>query len=877
MRFYRSLLRLLPASFRDEYGEELMRVFARELRDASGLVGRMALSLRAAADVLGTAAKVHADILGQDLRQSARTLLRSPGFSAATIIITALGVGATTAAFTLTDYVLLRPLPFPDADRLVKIWEAAPTRPANLRTLAGTNQVPPALYFGWKDFAKSFESIGAFATASANLTGNGEPERLDGAAVSYDALPTVGIAPAIGRPIAAADDESGAPCVVLISDALWQRQFSGDRSALGSRIRLDEEMCEVIGIMPRWFEFPSRTTQFWRPIRFTPDSPSNFNNHAFGVIARRRADVSFDQASAELAALAPQIEKRSAEQRPNARAAMIELRDEINPQSRTLLLAMAGAAGCLLLIACTNLASLTVARANARSRELAVRTALGAGRRRLTRQLLTESVVLATLGGASGIAVALAAIPTAVRLVPTNLPIAAAPAADWRMLTIAALATLGTGIGFGVLPALRAARSATADGLRESGRTGSSHRTTRVRNALVITQVATSIVLLVGAGLLIRALVRVQATPAGFSTDGVLTMRTFLPWSTYGAQSTRTEFYRQVLDALHGVPGVKAAAYTSYLPMTMRGGVWAVTIPGRAVDPDRPEMASSRFVTSRFFEAMGIPLVAGRAFTEADSEKAQPVAIVSQTFVTRYLGGGEAIGRTFDFFLAGTRSIVGVVGDVKFRGLERNSEPQVYLPHQQQGDNRVLGYIPKDLVVRLDSNHADKGAMDRLMPAIRRIIRNADPDQPISDVQPLAAILGGETVGRVVQVRVLGAFAALSVLLAAVGLYGLLAFVVSTRRREFGVRLALGARPRQVLTQVARQGLVLGATGVLVGLAAAYGVGRWLESVLAGVSPADTFTLAMAAIVSLTMCCAGSLIPALRASRINPRDAIQSE
>ena len=877
MRTYRLLLRLLPASFRDEYGEELTRVFAHERRNASGAGARIALWLRAVVDVMVTAVRVHLDMLRQDLRHSARSLLRSPGFSAATIVVIALGVGATTAAFTLTDYVLLRPLPFPDSDRLVKIWQAAPTRPRNLRSIAGTNGVSPALYLGWKDLSKSFESMGAFGAASANLTGNGEPERLDGADLSFDTLPTLGIAPAIGRTLTSDDDQSGAACVTLISDSLWRRRFGADRSALGSRLRLDDESCEVIGVMPRRFDFPTRTTDFWRPLRLAPAAASNFGNNYLGVIAKLHRGTSFEQASGELEALAPAIEKRSPEQRPNARAAMIELRDEINNQSRTLLLAMAGAAGCLLLIACTNLASLTIARATTRSRELAVRTALGAGRRRLTRQMLTESVVLAILGGTAGGMIALAAIPTVVRLVPTALPIAETPAADLRMLAIATLATLATGIGFGVFPAQRAARKAAADGLRETSRTGASRRTTRLRSVLIVTQVAASIVLVVAAGLLIRALIRVQATPVGFSTDSVLTMRTFLPWTKYGPQSKRTEFYRQVLDQLQALPGVRAVAYTSYLPMTIRGGVWAVGIPGRVVDPNRPELASARFVTPLYFEAMGIPLVAGRTFAQSDSAQAQPVAIVSESFVKNYLGGGDAIGRSFDFFLAGTRSIVGVVGDVKFRGLERSNEPQVYLPHQQQGDNRTMGYVPKDLVIRLDPAHAGRESMDAMVPAIRRIIRNADPDQPISDVQPLSAILGGEVVGRVVQVRVLGGFAGLSLLLVAVGLHGLLAYVVSARTREFGVRLALGATPRQILTQVARQGLVLGVIGVSVGLAAAYGVGRWLESVLAGVSPADQLTLSVATLVSLTICLVGSLIPALRASRTNPRQAIQAD
>jgi len=820
--------------------------------------------------------RVQLDILRQDLRQSARTLRRSPAFAAAAIVVIALGVGATTAAFTLTDYVLLRPLPFPDSDRLVKIWQGAPNRPANLRGLQGTNDVSPGLFVGWKTRSRSFASMGAFGTVSSNLTGGTDPERLDGAVVTFEALPTVGIAPAIGRTFVATDDQDNAPCVVLISDGMWRRRFGGERSTVGQRISLDDETCEIVGVMPARFEFPSRTTQFWRPIRFRPDAATNFGDRYLRIIAKLRPEVSFEQAHSELAGVSGDLARATSEDRANVSAVMIRLRDEINDQSRMLLVAMTGAAACLLLIACTNLASLTIARATTRTREFAVRTALGAGRSRLVRQLLTESVVLASIGGTIGMAIAVATIPTAVRLVPTALPIAETPAVDLRMLMIAAIATLGTGIGFGVLPALRATRGAATNAIHESGRTGSSLRTSRLRGALVITQVAASIVLVVGAGLLIRALIRVQSTPAGFDREGVLTMRTFLPWTKYGPQAVRTDFYRRVLDEASRLPGVAAVAYTSYLPMTMRGGIWDVTIPGRAVTPGRTDFASARFVTPAYFRAMGISQIAGRTFEDADSPKAQPVAIVSQSFVSAYLSGGDAIGRTFQFGPAGERSIVGVVGDVLVRGLERRSEPQVYLPYQQQGDNRTMGYTPKDLVVRLDANHASAETMDALIPSLRRIIANADPNQPISDVQPLSALVEGETVTRVVQVRVLGAFAALSCLLAGVGLHGLLAFVVSARTREFGVRLALGARPRQILTMVAGRGAVLGAAGITAGLSISYVAARWLESLLAGVSPADPTTLSIAAGMSLLLCIAGSLIPALRASRINPRDAMQT-
>jgi len=877
MRFYRLLLRLYPASFRENYGEELIGVFAAQQRRTAGFLPRARLWMVTIADVLLNAARAHADILRQDLRLAVRTLRRSPAFSITAIVVTALGVGATTATVTLTDFVLLRPLPFPDSEQLVKIWQGPPDRPPTLRGLSGTNDVSPGLYLGWKSLSPVFSSMGAFGTVTSNLTGSGDPERLDGAVVTYDALPTVGIAPALGRPFRVDDDREDAPCVVLISQSLWRQHFAGERSALGTRMILDDESCEIAGVMPRGFDFPSRTTQFWRPVRFAPDAATDFGDRYLRIIGRLKPQVSFEQGRGALAAASAQLARTTSADRANVSAVMISLRDEINDQSRMLLITMAAAAGCLLLIACTNLASLTVARATTRARELAVRTALGAGRRRLIRQWLTESALLAAVGGSIGLAVAIGAIPTAIRLVPTTLPIAEVPSVDLRMLAIAAIATLGTGIGFGVLPAVRVARRPAATDLREAGRSSAGRGATRLRGALVVTQVAASIVLLVGAGLLIRALERVQATPPGFDTSRVLTLRTFLPWSKYGPQATRTHFYQRVLGDVARMPGVTAAAYTSYLPMTFRGGIWDVTIPGRPVNPARPDFASARFVTPQYFRAMGIPLMAGRAFDESDSERTQPIAIVSASFATTYLDGREAIGATFTFGPAGRRTIVGIVGDVKVRGLERRSEPQTYLPYTQQGDNQVMGYSPKDLVVRFDPAHGDDDALLAAVPAIRRIITGADPAQPISDVQPLSALVDGETGTRVIQVRVLGAFALVSCLLAAVGLHGLLAFVVSTRTREFGVRLALGAQPRQILALVARRGMWLGLVGVVAGLAVAYDAGRWLDSLLAGISPTDLMTLSVAAGLSLLVTIVSSLLPAIKAARTNPRDAIQAE
>ena len=821
-------------------------------------------------------ARLHLEIVAQDVRYSARTLRRTPGFTLTAILVTALGVGATTAAFTLADYVLVRPLPFPDADRLVKILEGSVRRAASLRGIRGTNNVAPANFLSWREMSSSFAAMGAYGFVSSNLVGSGEPERLDGVSITYDALAMTGVRPALGRSLTMADDQPGAPCSVLISDGFWRRRFGGDPSIVGRAIVLDDETCVVAGVMPHGFAFPTRSTVFWRPIRL-PLDVVNRGNRFLWVIARLAPGVSRQQAEADLAAVSATLARTYPQDNGEVRAVMMGLREEVGEQPRMLLFALAGASACVLLIACTNLASLLIARATARGREFAVRTALGAGRARLVRQLLTESVLLALCGGGLGLVVATAAVPMAVKLVPTALPIAEVPAMDVRMLLIAALVTVGTTIGFGLLPAFRAARQTGGVNLRDGERAGASRRTQRVRAGLVVAQVGVSIVLLVCAGLLIRALIRVQATPPGFNAEGVLTLRTTLLPAKYGLQAPRVEFYRRVMEGIGALPGVTGVAYTSFLPMTMRGGVWPVLVAGRPEDPAGSETASARFVTTEYFRVMEIPVRLGRGFEESDSLRAQPVAIVSERFVQTYLDGQPPIGRTFQFGPGGERTIVGVVGEVRVRGLEGRSEPQVYLPYQQQRDNATLAYMPKDLVIKLDARRVDEQQMRLLSGPIRRIVASVDPDQPIADIQPLAAIVDGETAARSVQVRVLGAFAALACLLAAVGLHGLLAFVVSVRGREFGIRLALGAEPREILMLVARRGLVLGTAGVAVGVVVAYLAGRWMESLLVGVSPADAPAMTTAITVSAGMTLAGSLLPAIRAARTSPAEAMRVE
>ncbi len=865
MRAYDLLLRLYPASFRAEYGEEIRAVWDRRRRDAAGPLAATAVWIAVAFETSFNAAAVHGDILRQDLRYTARTLAHSPGFALTAILVLALGVGANTAAFSVTDFVLIRPLPFPDSDRLVTLWEKVPGD--------GEMELSPANYVDWKRMSKSFDGMGAYWQNSVNLVGQGDPERLEGATVTADLLPLLGVQPLMGRVFTAAEDREGAPGTLLLSYQLWQAVFGGDAGVIGRQVNLDNQPFVVIGVMPRDFHFPSRDAELWMPARFQEHSDDfrDRNNNYLNVVARLKPGVSLVQARAEMGVVAAQLERQFPKENRRTSAAVGFLRDELSQKSRLLLIALSGAAICVLLIACANLANLLLARGLARQRELAVRAAIGAGRERLVRQLVTESLVLALAGGALGMLVAAAAVPLLARLVPASLPIAQTPSIDLRVLIFAGVITGLTGIGFGVLPALRACRQSDFSALREGTRAGGGHKE-RLRSVLVVAEVTASVVLLVAAGLLVRALLRIEATDPGFRTNGVLTLRTALPIPKYDETARRAAFYTQVLSAVRALPGVSNAAYISFLPMTMTGGIWPVTVDGQQLETQRsgPHIASLRFVTPDFFATLGIPLHRGRDVSESDSIDAPFVAVVSESFVHRYLPDQDPLGRHFKMAFH-DRMVVGVVGDVRVRGLERNSEPQVYLPYRQVPDGWLAWYPPKDLVI-----HSATGP-ETLLSAVRRIIRGADAEQPVSDVRTMADIVEQETASRAAQVRVLGAFAAIAFLLAGVGIHGLLSFAVSRRRQEIGVRIALGARPGEIVKMIVRQGAVLAGAGIVPGIVLAYAAGRAMEGLLAGVRPGDALTFASAIGLCVLMTVLGSLVPALRAVRIDPISAIRSE
>jgi predicted permease len=800
--------------------------------------------------------------IGQDLRYAVRTLTRSRAFSLTVILVTALGVGANTAAFSVADFVLLRPLPFPDPDSLVRICEGPRTGGGGWGCM---NQVSPANYRDFKEMSTSFAEMGAFANDAVNLVGGGEPRRLAIARLNLEVMPLLGVSPAMGRVFEASDSGTN---VAVLGFGLWQSQFGGNASVLGQKISLNGDPYTVIGVMPPAFYFPARETQMWTLLTFREENFSNRSNNYTEGVARLKPGVPFERAKAELEMIAERLARAYPETNEETGVSFFRMSDNMSPRFRLMLLSLGGASLCLLLLTCANLVNLMLARAAAHEREMAVRAALGAGWERLVRQQVTQSVVLTLIGGLVGLGMAVVIVPLFSTLVPPTLPVATQPSLDLRVLGVAALFTALTAIGFGVLPALRAGRTGFA-ALREGSRGGGGAKQ-RLRAVLVTAEVAISVLLLISSGLLIRAVWRVQAIDPGFRSESVLTLRTALPRPKYDDPVRRTQFYDRVLENVRALPGVESAGFISGLPLVVTGLITGVEIPGQDMRNYRTNGVSHRWITPGYFKTMGIPLHRGRDVEVADAIDRPWAAVVSQSFADRFWPEQDPIGKQFRHRNR-VRTVVGVVGDVRVRGLERNSEPQMYLPAQQADEGNPANFDPKDLVVR----HSGQG--DPLVAAIREIVRSADPEQPISDVRPLDAVLAGDTATRRAQLQVLGVLALVAVVLSGVGIYGLLAYMVSQRAREIGVRLALGAEPAQVGRMIFSDGMRLALFGIVPGVLAAYAVGRWMSALLFGVSPADPATFAVAVGVAIVITFAGSLVPAIRAVRVTPMSVLKVE
>jgi predicted permease len=860
MRFYRALLYLYPASFRADYGEELAAIFRIRLRESSG-VARVALWHAVIQEVIVNAAAAHWDILKQDLRYAVRTLNRSRGFTLTAIVITALGVGANTAAFSVADFVLLRPLPFPEPETLVRLCEGP-------RTGGGwgcNNQLSPANYRDLKAMSSSFAGMGAFASDSVNLVGGGEPRRLAMTPVTREVLPLLGPAPAMGRVFAPTGHELDE---AVISYGLWQSHFGGNAAILGQKINLNGRPYSIIGVMPSTFYFPSRETQIWTVLTFDEQAFENRANNYIEGIGRLKPGVTFEQARAELSTLADRLAREFPETNEDTGVSFFRMRDNMSPRFRLMLLSLAGASLCLLLLTCANLASLLLARAAAHARELAVRAALGAAKERLVRQLITQAAVLTLLGGSLGLLIAVLIVPLFSTLVPPTLPVGTQPSLDLRVLGVAAVFTGLTALGFGVLPAIRAGRAGFA-ALREGSRAGGGQKG-RLRATLVTVEVTMSVVLLITSGLLIRAVWRVQSVDPGFVAENALTLRTALPRPKYDSALRRSHYYDRVLTNVRALPGVESAAFTSGLPIVVTGFVTGVEIPGQDTRSARSSPVTHRWITPDYFTTMGIPLLLGRDVEDSDTRDRAWVAVVSKSFVDRYWPNQDPVGKTLQH-RGQMRTVVGVVGDVKVRGLERVSEPQMYLPAEQIDDGMPANFDPKDLVIR----HSGSGAA--LMTAIRQIVYAADPEQPISDVRTLSQVRAGEITTRNAQLSVLGVLAAVAVLLAGVGIYGLLSYTVSLRSQEIGVRLALGADPVGVGRMIFVDGMRLALFGIVPGVLIAYASARAMSALLFGVAPTDPLTFLSAIGVALLITFAGSLVPALRAVRVSPMSVLKAE
>jgi putative ABC transport system permease protein len=860
---YRRFLHLFPASFRVEYGDEMCALFAEQSAGTRGF-DRLVVLLGAVADVVPNALAAHWDLLLQDLRYVLRSLNRARGFAVAVVAVIAVGVGANTAAFSVADFVLLRPLPFPEPNTLVRLcWGP--------RTGGGwgcMNQLSPANYRDYKTLTSSFQAMGAFSGNSVNLVGAGDPLRLPMVGVTSEVLPLLGVPPVLGRVFDASHEGNADDREVILSYGLWQSHFGGDPRVLGRRVNLNGAPYEVIGVMPPGFHFPNRDVQVWTHLVLREQDYEDRDNNYLEGVGRLKPGVSMTQARADLEVVAERLARDYPETNADAGFSFFSMRDTMSPRYRLMLLGLCGASLCILLLTCANLANLLLARARARERELAVRAALGAGKERLVRQMVTESMTLALAGGVAGVVLAALVVPLLSLLVPSTLPIDDAPSLDLRVLALAMGFAVLTGLGFGLVPAVRVGGPTGLEALREGVRSGGGRRQ-RLRNVLVGVEVAVSVVLLISSGLLIRAVWRVQAVDPGFVPERVITLQTALPRPKYDLTLRRVQFHDRVLREVRALPGVQSAAYITGLPMVMTGRVTGIVIPGREVDRAfRSQAVSVRFITPQYFRTMGIPMLRGRDIEDTDVRGRTPTAVVSDAFARRYWPDQDAIGRTFEA-RGQVRTVVGVVGDVRVRGLERQSEPQLYLPGAQVPDTAFINDDLKDLVISY------AGATGPLLGAVRRIVAGVDPEQPISNVRTMEDVLAGETATRRAQLRVLGALAAIALVLSGIGIYGLLAYTVAQRSREIGVRMALGAQPAGVARMIVSQGMKLALVGMVPGVLGAWLAARGMRALLVGVAPADPATIVVAVGLVLVMTLAGSFLPVRRAVRVNPMVALR--
>lgn len=808
------------------------------------------------------------DALLQDLGYGLRLMRKSPGFTAVALIVLALGIGGNTAIFSVVNGVLLQPLPYPQPDQLVSIRSAEPSR-----------GIPPVVasyadYLDWKQQAHSFSNMGMYVSDAFNLSADAQPAPVEAIAASTSTLQTLGVAPELGRIFTPDEEQWGNRHVVLLTHALWKDKFAADRNIVGRTIRLDAEPYTVIGVMPQSFAALMSQVQICVPFAMNPKWRMPRGARWIHVIARMNPGVRMSTAQQELQGIQDRLAQTYADDRGVVNS-VIGAKEQLVGNTRTALVVLAAAIGLLLLIACANLANLLIARASVRRVEIAVRASLGASRRRIVQQLLSESILLAVSGGALGIAVAIGGKRLLIVLFAEQLPRLQEVRLSGQVLGFAIVLSALTAFVFGLLPALQCSRMEPQEALSSSSRTSSAGaRGRRTRQTLVVAEVALTLVLLTGAGLLVNSLYRLSHTDPGFRTNNLLTLQIGLPSALYTSDQQRRSFYRDLLDRVPGLPGVVSAGLTMTMPLQTNGNRnWTMFVRGDRPIPPTPEglpTVAFAYVTPGYFQALGIPLVHGRAMTESDDLHAPEAAIISESLARRVFAGEEPLGKTFRLNNradAPVGTIMGVAGDLKWENL-RQTQPVVYVSLAQAVD-----YVPSTLVLVV---HTTSNPL-AFIPSVRSAIHQLGSDVAIAHIESGENLLSDAVAQPRSNASLFVLFAALALIIAAVGIYGTLSYTVTQRTRELGIRMALGAQRAQVFGMVIRQGMGSAAVGVVTGGIAALGATRALTSLLFGVKPADPLTFTVALLLLAGVALAACYFPARRAMSMNPMSVLRSE
>lgn len=800
------------------------------------------------------------ETLLQDIRYGSRMLLKHKGFTAIAVIIVALGIGANTAIFSLVNAVLLRPLPFPHAEEIVYFEGSNASQ-----GISDSNVSAPDLA-DWSNQTSAFAETAAFATGGSILAGgNAEPERVPKAAVSASFFSVLGVQPVLGRSFVAKEDRAGGDLVAVLSHGLWQRRFGGDKNILGSKITISGRSMTVVGVMPTGFDFPEKS-QLWTSLRLDP-AEERRDNRAYSALARLKSAVTLQQAQSQISTINAQLAAQFKDTNAGWDAHVVRLHDRLVRDVRPSLLALLGAVTFVLLIACANVANLLLARAASRQKEMA----LGASRLRVIRQMLTESVLLALLGGTLGLILSVWLTDLLVSITPPEAPQLDRTHLDYGVLVFAAAISALTGLFFGLAPALQASRTDVSGSLKAGARGSSSHGTNRARSLLLISEVALSLMLLVGAGLLTQSFLRLRDVKPGFNPAHVLTMSLSLPYAKYSTNQQRIAFFQQLIDRVKTLPAVESAGAALSVPLDGSGyAVGRAFIPeGRALAAEESLNASYSTATPDYFRTMQIPLVAGRGFSERDTEKSPMVVVINQTLAQHSFGSAAAaIGKRITIWRDEKfpREIVGIVGDTKPSTLEAASPAQIYVPQTQDAN---WGFMT--LAVRANG---DPAAMTS---AVRHEVLAIDKDQPIYNVQTMDDVVAKSVGSRRVSMLLFSVSAGVALLLAAVGIYGVIAFAVSQRTQEIGIRMALGAQAADVMKLVLSHGMALTLIGIGVGVIGAFALSRLLESLLFGVGASDPATFAGVSLLLMVVALAACFIPARRAARLNPVKALSWE